>query len=177
VDSALSVRPNIIEKFEDHIHCRFNVDVSCGNRLNVSFTNRDLVRHLRDGSELYRCSFQGPADLSDFATGSSIVEEGTPPLITLYHHTKPETKGKIVASKEFWLSMWNIQGTKRKLTNVGYVYFTALDRVKFDADLLAIAMSSNGHIDMWVDGFLPPEHMSKREIFKKYSIYLLLLPV
>jgi hypothetical protein len=166
----LAFGPNVIEKFDDDdIRCRFNVDVSCGNRLIASFTKQDFVQHLSDGSELYRCRFQGPADLTDFATGSSAFEAGVPPLITLYHHTKPETKEKILASREFWLSMWNIQGTKRKLTNVGYVYFTALDSVKFDADLTTIAMASDGYIDMVVDGFQPPENMPRKEILKRHS--------
>jgi hypothetical protein len=166
----LAFGPNIIEKFEDDdIRCRFNVDVSCGNRLIVSFTKHDFVQHLMDGSELYRCRFQGPENLGDFITGDSVFEVGAPPLITLYHHTKPETKEKILASGEFWTSPWNIQGTRRKLTNVGYVYFTALDRVKFDADLTTIAMASDGYIDMLVDGFQPPQDMPKRELLRRYS--------
>ena len=166
----LAFGPNIIEKFEDDdIHCRFNVDVSCGNRLIVSFTKHDFVQHLTDGSELYRCRFQGPEALGDFITGDSVFEVGAPPLITLYHHTKPETKEKILASGEFWTSPWNIQGTRRKLTNVGYVYFTALDRMKFDADLTTIAMASDGYIDMLVDGFEPPQDMPKRELLRRYS--------
>lgn len=175
----LAFGPNIIEKFDhEDIRCRFNVDVSCGNRLVVSFTKQDLVQHLLDGSELYRCRFQGPETLVEFVTGVSEFELGTPPLITLYHHTKPETKEKILTSGEFWASQWNIQGTKRKLTNVGYVYFTALDRVKFDEDLTAIAMASDGYIDMLVDGFQSPQNISKRELLKRYSnIHLLHLPV
>jgi len=175
----LAFGPNIIEKFsEDDIRCRFNVDVSCGNRLIVSFAKKDFVQHLSDGSELYECHFQGPKDLAGFATGYSIFKPGTPPLVTLYHHTKPETTEKIIRSGEFWPSAWNIQGTQRKLINVGYVYFAALDRLECDADLTTIAMASDGYIDMLVDGFQPPEHMSKRDLLKRYSnIYLLHLRV
>lgn len=175
----LAFGPNAIAKFnDDDIRCRFNVDVSCGNRLIVSFTKQDFVQHLFDGSELYRCSFQGPENLVDFVTGVSQFEFGTPPLIELYHHTKPETKEKILASGEFWASQWNIQGTKRKVTNVGYVYFTSLESVKFDEDLTTIAMASNGYIDMLVDGFQPPQDISKRELQKRYSnVRLLHLPV
>jgi len=45
----LAFGPNIMEKFDDDdIRCRFNVDVSCGNRLIVSFTQQDVVQHLSD---------------------------------------------------------------------------------------------------------------------------------
>jgi len=68
----LAFGPNIIEKFEDEdIRCRLNVDVSCGNRLIISFTKHDFVQHMMDGSELYRCRFQGPEALGDFVTGDS----------------------------------------------------------------------------------------------------------
>ncbi len=173
----LAFGPNLISKFVDQIDCRFNVDVSCGTRLIVSFTNRDLVTHLADGSDLYRCSFQGPVNLENFVTGTSILQIGAAPLISLYHHTMQEAKESIRASHNFWSSVWNIQGTKRKLTNVGYVYFTSLDKIEFDADLNAIAMASNGYVEMWVDGFIPPENMLKKDMFKRYSSYLLRLPV
>jgi hypothetical protein len=175
----LAFGPNMIEKYDsEDIRCQFTIDVSCRNRLKVWFAKRNLVQRLQDGSELYRCWFRGPRDLPDFATGESVFEEGVPPLIKLYHHTKPETKEKILVSGEFWASVWNIQGTRRKLTNVAYVYFTALDSVKFEADLAAIAMSSNGYIDMLVDGFWPPQNMSKKELLRRYKdVYMLHLPV
>lgn len=60
------------------------------------------------------------------------------------------------ASGAFRLSHWNIQGTEKKVRNVGYVYFTALDKIVFEADLKSIAMSSDEVIYMRVDGFDPP---------------------
>src|SRR5579862_5328496 len=50
----LAFGPNVLEKCDGHIRCMLSVDVSCGHRLTVEFSNGDLVSALADGAELYR---------------------------------------------------------------------------------------------------------------------------
>src|ERR1700730_3253244 len=172
----LAFGPNVLERFDDHIRCTFSVDVSCGHRLRVEFTNGDLVSTLTDGAELYRCTFSGPPDLSDYATGNSFLVPGQAPYLRLYHHTSGDAKKKIERSGEFWGSKWNIQGTHKKLTNVGYVYFTSLDRVSHPDDLKMVAMASDGKLTFAIDGFLPPRVLSPGWE-NRYKNQLLVLPV
>jgi hypothetical protein len=152
----LAFGPNVLGKCDAHIRCAFSVDVSCGHRLSVEFNNDDLVSTLADGAELYRCTFSGPPDLRNYATGDSSFVPGHAPYLRLYHHTSVDAKQQIERSREFWGSKWNIQGTHKKLTNVAYVYFTPLDRVVHPDDLKMIAMSSEGKLTFAIDGFVPP---------------------
>ena len=138
----LTFGPNMLSKFGAEIRCVMSVDISCGHRLLVNFSNRDIVSRLADGAELYRCTFQGPADLEDHATGDSVLSPESVPYLRLLHHTSSDAKQKILASEELWGSKWNIQGTSKTLTNVAYVYFTSLDAVETVDDLNMIAMAS-----------------------------------
>lgn len=155
----LAFGPNILTRVtSDDIRCELSVDVSCGHRVMVSFSTKAFIRSLPDGSELYRCTLRGPENLQDFATGHSQIGEDSIPRLTLFHHTRADAKNSISESGHFRLSRWNIQGTK-KLTNVGYVYLTALHEIVRPEDLHNIAMASNGILHFIVDDFVPPQPM------------------
>jgi hypothetical protein len=148
--------PNVIDFWPDDAECHIPIDVSSGHVLRVSFATRGHLGRLDDGSDLYRCEILGPTVLSELATGCSRWNGRSAPEIEPFHHTTEASKQAILQSKEFWLSHWNIQGTRKKLVNVGYVYFTALDRIVCDEDLTQIAMAHNGRLTLVLDGVNPP---------------------
>jgi hypothetical protein len=172
----LAFGPNVLTKMDKGIVCSISVDISCGHRLMVRFGNRDLVSRLADGSELYRCSINGPASLEDFATGDSFLSVENVPYLRLYHHTSVDAKQKIQDSGEFWGSKWNIQGTSKTLTNVAYVYFTSLHEVNHIDDLTLIAMASSGKLTFIIDVFTPPAFLPQGWE-DKYRSEILVLPV
>lgn len=152
-----SFGPPWLEKFgDDKIRCRFSIDIAGGHRLLVTFWQQDLLQQFSDGSELYSCVFKGPEELEEAVTGKSVYAAGSPPLVKLFHHTTPSKKESILTSAEFWLSPWNIQGTEKKLKNIGYVYFTPVEKIATPDDLKLIAMASNGVLTFIVDDFNPP---------------------
>ena len=172
----LAFGPNVLSKMDGDIQCSISIDVSCGHRLMVRFGNGDLVSRLADGTDLYRCSIDGPADLEDFATGDSFLSAENVPYLRLYHHTSDDAKRKIQESGEFWGSKWNIQGTSKKLTNVAYVYFTSLHEVNVIDDLTMIAMASSGKLTFIIDTFTPPTFLAPGWE-DKYKSEILVLPV
>lgn len=148
---------NLISFWPEDAECSVPIDVSFGHVLKITFASSGHLSRLDDGSDLYRCQIQGPDVLSDLPTGRSRWSGNeTAPDIELFHHTTNASKQAILQSKEFWLSQWNIQGTRKKLVNVGYVYFTALDRIVCNEDLTQIAMAHNGRLTLVVDGVEPP---------------------
>ena len=151
----LAFHPNLMHFFPDDSQCRVHVDISCGQTVAVDFAESKLLGHLADGSELYRCNITSVQNLPDYATGVSKRTDDGKLWLQLFHHTKPEFKNAILEGGHFRLSSWNIQGTKR-LTNVGYVYFTPLDAIATNSDLRCIAMGADGKITMLVDGVEPP---------------------
>lgn len=154
----LSFLANMIVKDEEDIRCRFYVDISCGQVVRLEFNDSDLVAALEDGSQLFRCRIIGPEDLPTYATGTARLQDGSKPYLDLFHHTTEGARSGILSSQHFRLSAWNIQGNK-KLTNVGYAYFTCLDEIKFDGDLTQIAMASDGVIHLMRDDFVQPPYL------------------
>ena len=142
--------PPHLTKFDNDILCRFVVDISFGHKLMVEFSSSGFISRLQDGSEFYKCSISGTPNLHEFSTGQFQLSKQNEPFLKLYHHTSKETKDKIQKSGYYKPSSWNIQGNK-KLNNVGYVYFTCLDKIKTDDDLIQIAMASDGRIGLRVD--------------------------
>ena len=124
----LSFGPPVLSKLGDEIRCQFSVDIAGGRRLRVDFSNSRHLHTFVDGSELYKCTVYGPSGLSPYYTGTSRLANGYAPSVTLYHHTSKPNKQSIRKSGEFWPSSWNIQGTEKKIANIGYVYFTPLPR-------------------------------------------------
>jgi len=153
----LNFMPCILDRIDDDdIQARVSVDISCGNTIKVEFAHSDLIQKANDGSELFQCRITGPANLTNFATGDSRLNHQGQPELRLYHHTSDATKPLIEQSKNFRGSKWNIQGNK-ELCNVHYVYFTCLDRIRQNEDLVQIAMAANGKIRLIRDGFsMPP---------------------
>ena len=172
----LAFGPNMLSKFGAEIRCAMSVDISCGHRLLVNFSNEDIVSRLADGAELYRCTLQGPANLDDYATGDSFLSAENVLYLRLFHHTSSDAKQRILASGELWGSKWNIQGTNKTLTNVAYVYFTSLDAIETVDDLKMIAMAGDGQLTFAVDNFAPPAMLAPGwELVYKSKI--LVLPV
>lgn len=146
---------NSIAFYTDQSVCTLQLDVSCGYVLEVEFSSQDYIAGLEDDSQLFRCKVKGPDVIEQLATGRSRWNGSTGPEIELFHHTSEANRQAILRSKEFRLSQWNIQGTEKQLQNVGYVYFTALDRIACEDDLLQIAMAHDGHIKLLSDGDVP----------------------
>lgn len=143
--------PNTIAFYQDNSVCELLIDVSCGHVLNITFSSSDHLMRLEDRSELYRCTIQGPDLIRELATGRSRWNGVSAPEIELFHHTTEARKSAILNSQEFHLSKWNIQGTAKRATNVGFVYFTALDRIRCNSDLTQIGMSHDGTITLLTD--------------------------
>lgn len=138
----LAFKPNFLLIDEDDVRCAFFVDISCGNTLRVEFRNRNFVRKLPDGSELFRCRIDGPDDLKAYTTGIGYFNKDKSPFLELYHHTSQEAAEKILTGHWLKDGAWNISGSKR-LSNISYVYFTCLDSIKREGDLREIAMASD----------------------------------
>lgn len=172
----LSFGPPVLKKFSDDIQCEFSVDIAGGHRLLVDFANSGYIQTFVDGSELYKCAISGPPGLSPHYTGKSRLVNGYAPIVTLYHHTSKPNKQSIKKSGEFWPSAWNIQGTEKKLTNIGYVYFTPLPQIEHPDDLKLIAMASDGELQLLVDDFEPTQPVTQKKIDAN-SDKILRLPV
>lgn len=172
----LSFHPNHLTKLNDtDIECGIQMDISCLESIAVRFSNADLITSLEDGSELYHCSILGPPNLLRYSTGTSQLV-GNIPYLKLYHHTSSAASEAIKRTKYFLLSTWHIQGVAKKLTNIGYAYFTCLDHIKYDPDLHEIGMSSEGRIHLITDDFEPPKNISTQET-ANYPNDILELPV
>jgi hypothetical protein len=172
----LSFGPPVLSKFESEIRCEFSVDIAGGHRLKVDFANSGYINSFADGSELYKCVLSGPPELSQHYTGTSRLVDGHAPFVTLYHHTSKPKKESIKKSGAFWPSSWNIQGTEKKLVNIGYVYFTPLPQIANTDDLKLIAMASDGELHLMVDDFEPPRIVTQ-EIIEANSENILRLAV
>lgn len=173
----LAFGPNLLCKLSDtDVVCDLNIDVSCGHRLAVRFRNHDHVLDMADGSQLFKCRIRGPVDLCAFATGRARWEAGHPPYIELFHHTSAATVPAILSSLHFQTSPWNIQGSEKKLKNVGYAYFTPLDAIRTDTDLQKIAMAVGGHLELRRDGFVPPPVLPP-DYLTRFGADILRLPV
>src|ERR1019366_4540281 len=150
----LSFGPPVLQKSNTTISCGFSIDISCGHRLVVDFTAKGFINRLRDGSEIYRCTFQGPPLPMRFSTGSSRIVKQVP-WIKLFHHTTEAARKSILSSGQLRPSSWNIRGSKR-LTSVAYIYFTPLDAIATVDDLRYIGMAHDGTIPLQTDNIDAP---------------------
>ena len=145
-----SFLPNHLSKFtEEEIYGTIYVDIAWGNTLRITISNEGHVTNLRDSSNLFKCRINGPEDLMDYATGKGKMINNIP-HINLFHHTTPSVKKLIEDSSSYKGSLWNYQGTKT-LKNISYAYFTSLDEIKQQQDLVMIAMASDGEIPLLID--------------------------
>ena len=136
--------PNIIFFTEEDSICNIYVDISFGRILRIRFNSSDFIRRFDDKSELFKCEILGPPDIREYSTGEAYLDENNVPFLRLFHHTDKKGFDGINSSGQYWLAEWNIRGNK-KLSNVGFVYFTSLDKIKFKEDLVEIAMMSKDH--------------------------------
>jgi hypothetical protein len=167
---------NLLTRTDDDIHAQVCVDISCGETVKVTFARSSFLKKLEDGSELYACRIEGPANLQEFATGDAIWgPEGTP-FIRLFHHTTATAQGLILDGKHFRTGDYSIQGTTKKLANVAYAYFTPLDSIQTDNDLQQIAMAKEGEITLMRDGFTPPRVLMS-DWKTRFADDILVLPV
>jgi hypothetical protein len=143
--------PIILFNVDPGMHAaEFNMDVggpraSRLERFVVHIKSEDRILSYEDGAQLYRCSFEAPRGITDFAKGECEQVGSGDFLLKLYHHTTPANAASIRKGGELWSSAWNLAGT-RQLTNVAYGYFTTLPRITDEEDLRLIAMASDGTI-------------------------------
>ncbi|MGC4041893.1 MAG: hypothetical protein QM710_14210 [Flavobacterium sp.] len=150
-----SFLPNHLSKFsDDEIYGDIYIDIAFGHTIKIRFEKIGHIQNFEDNSNLFACEITGPEDLLEYATGKGKLIDGIP-YINLFHHTVPEVKTLIEKSASYKGSLWNFQGTK-KLQNINYAYFTSLDQIRQDQDLLVIAMASDGVTYLLVDITLEP---------------------
>lgn len=141
----LAFRANQIYFFDQNAIANLMIDISAKTTVIVKFKQSNFIRFLDDYSELYECEISASTDISDHFTGVGYFNNDFIPCIKSYHHTTQEAFLKIMESGFLKNSKWNIGGTK-KLKNIGYVYFTPLDKLKYNEDLIQVAMSNKGFI-------------------------------
>ncbi len=140
-----SFLPNHLAKFtEEEIFGTINIDIAWGHTLTITISNEWHIANLQDNSNLFKCRITGPKNLLEFASGKGKLIDGKP-FINLYHHTTSDVKKLIEKSSEYIGSVWNYQGTK-KLESLCFAYFTSLDKIVQEQDLVQIAMASEGEI-------------------------------
>lgn len=134
-------------------------------RVMIGIGSAGLLRQCPDGAQIYECEIIHNGPLRHNASGRCLLI-GDEFWISAYHHTTPETAKLIHQSGHFLGSNWNIQGTRR-LKNVCYPYFTTLAKIRSDADLERIAMSSHGKIELEGTG-VPPARISL-EVYREQT--------
>ncbi|MFY0603023.1 MAG: hypothetical protein JXQ93_03675 [Flavobacteriaceae bacterium] len=145
-----SFLPNHLTKFsEEEIYGTINIDIAWGHTLTITISNEWHISNFQDNSNLFKCRITGPKNLLDYATGKGKMIDGKP-FINLYHHTSNEIKKLIEESGHFIGSVWNYQGTK-KLESLCFSYFTSLDKIIQEQDLVQIAMANEGEIFLMKD--------------------------
>jgi len=123
--------------------CRMVIEVLGRVDLEVAFFRRSLIKQCADGSFIYKCAFKTVEDVPFPSGQGTWRKQGDKFELALYHHTNAAGFDGINGSRELWSSPWNIQGTK-KLKNIGYGYFTSLERIEHELHLKEIAMSEQG---------------------------------
>jgi hypothetical protein len=141
----LAFRANQIYYFDENAQANIMIDISARSTVFIRFKRSDFVRVLNDYSEIYECSIFASTDISNYYTGEGYFDESFVPYIKSFHHTNNIAKKMILECGYLKNSKWNIGGTK-ELRNIGYIYFTPLEKLKYNADLVQVAMSNTGYI-------------------------------
>jgi len=123
--------------------CKFPMVVGNHIAVWVAFFERDKIKTCFDGSVIYRCRFSKYDGEGDLPPDGKWRRHDSEFQLRLYHHTNEAGLAGIRSSRSVWSSRRNIQGDKW-LLNGAYGYFTTLPRIRDEADLLDIAMSSSG---------------------------------
>lgn len=141
----LAFRPNRNYYVENEAIANIMIDISAKTTVKIQFKKSDFIRKLSDYSELYECEILSSTDISEHFTGEGYFNDEYVPFIRAYHHTSQRNFVKIQECGYLKNSKWNIGGTK-ELKNIGYVYFTPLNELKYNSDLEQVAMSRKGFI-------------------------------
>jgi hypothetical protein len=144
--------------------CRFYIDVLGRVKLEVAFSPKGLVKACSDGSFIYKCEYKTVDDVG-FPSGQGRWRRlGNTFELALYHHTNDTAFENIKDGCELWSSAAKIQGTK-SLRNIGYVYFTCIERIQHELHLQEIAMSSSG-----VAHFLPTNSPNSSQFTRAITV-------
>ncbi|MEP0366218.1 MAG: SEC-C metal-binding domain-containing protein [Cyclobacteriaceae bacterium] len=162
--------PLISKLDEKTIVTDFSIGIQNGITIKLRYFNSGYIKSYPDKSQLFECEIYGPEDLADYLSGD-FIEENNQILLKQYHHTNQKGHDGILGSKSLWSSVWNYKGNK-EVVNHSFVYFTHIPQIKFDSDLMTVAMAADGNLHYTVDSFIPPVNMSKNQLEKfKDSIY------
>lgn len=135
----LTFLPCLLTQLGPELTATLYMDVDGGQTLRIDFKSSGLIARLEDGSCLYKATVHGPRDLPTLGQSTWTMFDERP-YLRLFHHTTQANKDSILATGEFWPSVWNLSGT-RKLKNVRYAYFTSLAEIRSPKELAAIGMS------------------------------------
>lgn len=161
-----SFLPNHLMKFtEDELYGTINIDIAWGHTLSITITNEWHIDNFQDNSNLFKCRITGPKNLLEYTTGKGKVIDGKP-YINLYHHTTENVKSLIEKSSNYIGSVWNYQGTK-ELKSLCFAYFTSLDKIIQEQDLVQIAMANEGEIFLIKD---VTREIIKLEVYREKTL-------
>lgn len=160
----------LLAEFDEKPHsCEFCIDIQEGQTIKIRFHSNGFMKEFADKSHLYKCEIYGPPDIVKYTSGD-YLEENDQILLRLFHHTNDGGFDGIMKSSTFWSSRWNYRGSKECI-NYNFVYFTHIPEIKYDSDLVTVAMSKDGTLDYKIDSFLPVSGpLNFREDYKD-SIY------
>lgn len=159
--------PRLVNMDDDQL-CYLYIDIQGGETIKVRFYSSAFKCAFSDKSHLYACEIFGPIDLERYTSGVYLEEENNI-LLNLFHHTNDPGFDGITESNSLWSSRWNYRGSKECL-NFNFVYFTHIPEIKYDSDLITVAMSKDGNMDYFIDSFIVPKSVpaNYREVYKDY---------
>lgn len=160
--------PMLVFVSEKDATARLSVDLLGGGRADVVFAKQDAIATLPDGSFLSRCDLENPDALERAESVGCRCDSGLLDL-QLFHHTTSVARDRILASEQFWLSAWNIQGTRR-LANIGYLYLTSKPQIRTEQDLADIAMASSGRLYFLPDGGHPSKDVIALTVYRASTL-------
>ncbi|MBC7451249.1 MAG: SEC-C domain-containing protein [Cytophagales bacterium] len=159
--------PYLINMDNDQL-CYLYIDIQEGETLKIQFYASAFKRAFSDKSHLYECQIFGPPDIEKYTCGVyAVVNDNL--FLHLYHHTNDVGFDGINGSNSLWSSRWNYRGSKECI-NYNFLYFTHIPEIKYDSDLITVAMSKDGRMDYQIDSFNPPRPMPEnfREVYEDY---------
>jgi hypothetical protein len=142
------------------------IEPAPGLKLIVGTTRDRLVRSYGDGSFLFRCRVAAPIEYRANSGPRCTIDAEHVIWLDLFHHTTEGARSSIRSDRHFRGSRWNVQGTKT-LSNVEYVYFTDLDKIRTDADLKRIAMASDGVLHLLTTNGTVPQDVIPLKVYRQ----------
>lgn len=160
--------PQLVKIEEDSHSCYSFIDIQEGQTIKIKFYSNGFINEFPDKSHLYRCEVYGPTDIEKYSCGEYFEENGQI-LLHLFHHTDDKGFDGITGSNSLWSSRWNYRGSK-ECVNFNFVYLTQIPEIKYNSDLITVAMSADGNLDYMTDSFIQPPvvPVNFREVYKDY---------